>query len=54
MKIILVATGAHGKNTDPLYHLPDDKKKPHGNPQPNKRGLQIAQEFYKLAKEWLL
>ena len=35
-----------------LYHLPDDKKKPHGNPQPNERGLQIAHEFYKLAKEW--
>jgi len=34
-----------------LYHLPDDKKKPHGNPQPNERGLQIAHEFYKLAKE---
>ena len=36
-----------------LYHLPDDKKKPHGNPQQNERGSQIAGEFYKLAKVWL-
>jgi len=28
-------------------------KKPHENPQPNDRGLQIANEFYNLAKEWL-
>jgi len=33
--------------------LPDDKKKPHGNPQQNERGSQIAGEFYKLAKVWL-
>ena len=26
---------------------------PHPDPQPNDRGLQIADEFYKLAKEWL-
>lgn len=28
-------------------------KRPHADPQPNDRGLQIANEFYKLAKEWL-
>lgn len=36
-----------------LYHLSDKKKAPHGNPQPNDRGLQIAGEFYSLAQEWL-
>lgn len=36
-----------------LYHLSDEKKKPHGDPKSNERGLQIVQEFYKLAKEWL-
>ena len=33
-----------------LYSL--KSKRPHGNPQPNGRGLQIANEFYQLAKEW--
>lgn len=28
-------------------------KNPHSNPQPNDRGLQIVNEFYGLAKEWL-
>ena len=28
-------------------------KRPHGNPKPNTRGLQIAGEFYTLAKVWL-
>jgi hypothetical protein len=40
MKIILVATNAKGKT-------------PHAHPQPNDRGIQIADEFYKLAQEWL-
>ncbi|MFY9462565.1 MAG: hypothetical protein WAP52_00055 [Candidatus Sungiibacteriota bacterium] len=35
-----------------LYHLPYID--PHAHPQPNDRGLQIANEFYKLAREWLL
>ena len=34
-----------------LYSRKD--KAPHSNPQPNDRGLQIANEFYQLAKEWL-
>ncbi len=34
-----------------LYHLP--YKSPHGNPDSNERGLQIANEFYSLAKWWL-
>lgn len=34
-----------------LYHLPG--KHPHAHPEPNERGLQIADEFYQLAKEWL-
>ena len=34
-----------------LYHLPS--KPPHSSPQPNERGLQIANEFYRLAKIWL-
>jgi hypothetical protein len=34
-----------------LYSL--DKDNPKSNPQPNIRGLQIANEFYNLAKEWL-
>ena len=29
------------------------ERQPHGNPQPNERGLQISDEFYQLAKEWL-
>ena len=33
-----------------LYSL---KKNPHINPQPNDRGLQIANEFYKLSQDWL-
>lgn len=33
-----------------LYSL---DRKPHLNPQPNDRGLQITNEFYNLAKEWL-
>ena len=28
-------------------------KPPHGNPQPNKRGLQISDGFYRFAREWL-
>lgn len=28
-------------------------KKPHGNPEPNDRGIQISHEFYSLAKTWL-
>ena len=35
-----------------LYHLPHII--PHANPQSNDRGLQIAREFYQLAKEWLV
>lgn len=34
-----------------LYHLPH--KDPHRNPEANERGLQIANEFYRLAREWL-
>jgi hypothetical protein len=34
-----------------LYSLKG--KTPHARPQPNDRGLQIANEFYKLAREWL-
>lgn len=34
-----------------LYSLKG--KTPHADPQPNDRGLQIANEFYKLAQEWL-
>jgi len=34
-----------------LYSLKG--KTPHAHPEPNNRGLQIANEFYKLAKEWL-
>jgi len=33
-----------------LYSL---YKKPHDKPEPSNRGLQIANEFYKLAKKWL-
>lgn len=34
-----------------LYSLP--YKSPHDNPVANGRGLQIAEEFYSLAHEWL-
>lgn len=34
-----------------LYSLEDVK--PHNDPKPNNRGLQIANEFYKLAEDWL-
>ena len=34
-----------------LYHLPH--RTPHADPSPNERGLQIAKEFYPLAKRWL-
>lgn len=34
-----------------LYHL--ERRKPHAHPRPNERGLQITQEFYLLAKDWL-
>lgn len=34
-----------------LYHL--GYKKPHTDPKPNKRGLQILEEFYPLARKWL-
>lgn len=34
-----------------LYSLPHIN--PHQNPKPNDRGLQIAKEFYQLAKDWL-
>ena len=34
-----------------LYHL--KHKDPHTHAKPNDRGLQIAEEFYKLAKQWL-
>lgn len=34
-----------------LYSLPKDN--PKSDPQPNERGLQIANEFYNLAKLWL-
>ena len=33
-----------------LYSL---GKRPHSDPQPNDRGLQIVNEFYKLAQDWL-
>lgn len=33
-----------------LYSL---SRTPHKDPQPNSRGLQIANEFYKLAQDWL-
>src|SRR3989344_2961837 len=36
-----------------LYSLKDSKKPPHLNPQPNKRGNQIAGEFYELSKSFL-
>lgn len=36
-----------------LYSFTDSKHTPHANPQPSNRGLQIADEFYQLAKEWL-
>lgn len=36
-----------------LYSFTDSKHTPHANPQPSNRGLQIASEFYELAKEWL-
>lgn len=34
-----------------LYHL--SYRPPHGHPQPDDRGLQIANEFYPLAEKWL-
>lgn len=34
-----------------LYHL--KYKRPHVDPRPNDRGLQIAGQFYRLAQEWL-
>ena len=34
-----------------LYHLP--RRLPHADPQPNARGLQIINEFYPFAKDWL-
>ncbi|MBI4600069.1 DUF1402 family protein [Candidatus Uhrbacteria bacterium] len=34
-----------------LYHLPS--RAPHAAPIPDKRGRQIADEFYPLAKQWL-
>jgi hypothetical protein len=34
-----------------LYSL--DHKTPHSSPQPNSRGQQITNEFYKLAQKWL-
>ena len=34
-----------------LYSL--KRGNPHAHPQPNDRGLQIAEEFYQLTKEWL-
>ena len=34
-----------------LYHLP--YRRPHADPHPNDRGLQIIKEFYPLAKKWL-
>lgn len=34
-----------------LYSLKG--KAPHAHPQPNDRGMQIANEFYKLAQKWL-
>jgi len=34
-----------------LYSL--EHRDPHIDPQPNARGLQIANEFYQLAREWL-
>jgi hypothetical protein len=41
------------KNPEILASLYSMHKTPHKNPEPNDRGLQIANEFYKLAKEWL-
>jgi len=41
------------KNPEVLASLYSLKKDPHSNPQPNDRGLQITNEFYKLAQDWL-
>ena len=41
------------ENSEVLASLYSMKKDPHSNPQPNDRGLQTANEFYNLAKEWL-
>ena len=37
--------------TATLYSL--EHKRPHSDPKPNERGLQISSEFYQLAKEFL-
>jgi hypothetical protein len=37
--------------TATLYSL--KHKNPHNNPQPNERGLQVVNQFYKLAQDWL-
>jgi len=50
VKIILIAADARNKSLATLYSL---DRKPHLNPQPNDRGLQITNEFYNLVKEWL-
>jgi len=41
------------ENSEVLASLYSMKKDPHSNPKPNNRGLQIVNEFYNLAKEWL-
>lgn len=56
LKIILIATDTKRKNlvfVDENLKVYSMKKDPHSNPQPNNRGLQIVNEFYNLAKEWL-
>lgn len=41
------------KSPDIIATLYSLRKNPHPHPRPNERGLQIANEFYKLAKQWL-
>lgn len=56
VKIILIATDSKKKSlvfVDENLKVYSMKKKPHKDPEPNDRGLQIASEFYNLAKEWL-
>lgn len=41
------------KRPEILASLYSMRKAPHLHPEPNERGLQIANEFYRLAKAWL-
>ncbi|MDO8512094.1 MAG: hypothetical protein Q7S57_02385 [bacterium] len=57
IKIILIATDTKKRSLVfidenlKIYSL--KHKDPHNSPQPNDRGLQIVNEFYKLAQDWL-